>query len=212
MSRNKKQRLEFIAKDNNTLTDKIHLRKKMLAQLGEPPVILETHGGTGQLFSRCYPHTRHGIVFETDPKKTETLVRQRPNWTVCETDCVWALGQGVGNHLRINFIDADPYGQAWQVLQAFFGSEREHADRVILVAHDGIKTRLKKYGCHDLPVFNRVIEEIGNAQLYANYLEVCHEMLIETVAVAGYEVEGFGGFYSLRNVDQTHFFAELLKQ
>ena len=183
----------------------------MLTKLNVAPVILETHGGTGQLFSRCYPHVEHGIVFETDSQKAETLVQQRPNWTVCETDCVWALGQGVGSHLRINFIDTDPYGQAWHVLQAFFGSEREHADRVILVAHDGIKTRIQKYGCHDVSVFHKVIEEIGNRQLYLNYLDVCHELLIETVNKAGYEVEGFGGFYSKHDADQTHFFAELLK-
>ena len=184
----------------------------MLSKLDAPPVILETHGGTGQLFLRCYRDVETGIVFETDSQKAETLVSQRPNWTVCENDCEWALGQGVGNHLRINFIDTDPYGQAWHVLQAFFGSEREHVERVILVAHDGIKTRIQKYGCHDLPVFHNVIDEIGNRQLYLNYLEVCHELLMETVAVAGYTVEGFGGFYSRHDADQTHFFAELLKK
>lgn len=104
MPRNKSGNNRHKQQDNKTVLEKAHLRKRVLGMLEQPPVILETHGGNGGLYLRCYKHITDGIVFETDAKKAETLTRQRPTWSVCQTDCVWSLQSGVGSHLDINFI------------------------------------------------------------------------------------------------------------
>ena len=211
MARNKSKQSLWESKDNKTFLEKSHLRRLMIQKV-ENPVILETHGGRGELFRRCYPHVATGVVFEKDAMKAEVLVRQRPNWAVYESDCVWALKSGVGSHLTANFIDCDPYGQAWQVLQAFFESDRPRADRVVLVVHDGIRNRIGRYGASDIALFQDVVSKIGETHLYRNYIEVCEDMLIEMVDPVGYDVEAFGGFYSKKDKNQTHFFAELTKR
>ena len=207
--RNKSQRSTWKAQDNKTVIEKARLRKQMLAKLQSPPVILETHGGTGDIFQRCYKHVEQGIVFETDPKKAAVLCRQRPNWTVCETDCNWALSNNVGSHLPINFIDCDPYGAAWNALNALFRSDRPRPDKVLIVVHDGIRNRITRFGASDIDVFHSIIEEIGEIALSQNYLDVCQHLLTQYAALGGYAVEMFGGFYSKHDKNQTHFFAEL---
>ena len=212
MARNKTKRSNlWKAKDNKTFLEKSRLRKQMLAKLDVPPVILETHGGKGDLFRRCYADVETGLVFETDPTKAEKLVHQRPNWAVYETDCVWGLANGVGGHLAVNFIDADPYGQAWHVLQAFFDSQRPRAEQVVLVVHDGVRKSLGRFGSLNMDIFAPIVEQRGELYLYRKYLECCEELLEDMASEAGYVVAGFGGFYSRRDKDQTHFFAELRK-
>ena len=138
MKRNKREKKYWESKDNKSFLEKSHLRRLMLEKV-DTPVILETHGGRGDLFRRCYAGVETGIVFETDALKAEVLVRQRPNWAVYES--------AESAHLEVNFIDADPYGQAWQALHAFFESG-PRADKVVLVVHDGMRRNLKWYGVH----------------------------------------------------------------
>lgn len=209
MPRNKTDKGRWRAKDNKTLIEKSHLRKEMLAKLETDPCVLETHGGTGELFLRCYADVREGAVFETDAKKAVTLLKQRPTWSVYESDCVWSLHNGVASHLEINFVDFDPYGMAWNGIQAFFESQRPRAEKLIIVVHDGVRSTLKRYGGARIGFFARIAEQIGEIELYQNYLSVCEEQLFEIVAKAGYKTQTFGGFYSKADSDQTHFFAEL---
>ena len=209
MPRNKSGQNRWQAKDNKTLLEKTHLRKEMLAKLQTEPCVLETHGGTGELFLRCYADVREGAVFETDPVKAVTLLKQRPSWSVYESDCIWSLSNGVASHLAVNFVDFDPYGAAWEVIQVFFESERPRTDQLIIVVHDGVRGTLKRYGGARIKFFSRVVDQIGETELYQNYLSVCEQLLFEIVQSAGYEVAGFGGFYSKQDKDQTHFFAEL---
>lgn len=209
MKRNKKERGHWKQLDNKTFIEKSRIRKQMLARLDAEPVILETHGGKGDLFKRCYADVDTGLVFETDPTKAEKLVQQRPNWSVYETDCVWGLAEGVGSHLDVNFVDCDPYGQAWHVLEAFFGSERPRAAHVVLVVHDGVRKSIERFGSINHAILHPIAEEIGELNISRNYLDVCEQLLHDVVSVAGYAVEGFGGFYSKRDRYQTHFFAEL---
>ena len=209
MPRNKATRGKWRSLDNKTFLEKSRLRKQILARLDAEPVILETHGGRGDLYQRCYADVETGLVFETDPAKAEKLVRQRPNWAVYETDCVWGLAAGVGSHLDVNFVDCDPYGQAWHVLEAFFDSERPRAAHVVLVVHDGVRQSLGRFGSLNMDIFVPIVEQIGEINLYRNYLNVCEQLLGEVVSTAGYDVVGFGGFYSRSDKNQTHFFAEL---
>ena len=211
MPRNKTEKVRWQAKDNKTLLEKSHLRKEMLARLETESCILETHGGSGELFSRCYSHVQSGAVFETDPKKAVTLLKQRPTWAVYETDCVWSLHNGVASHLKVNFVDFDPYGAAWNVIEAFFESERPRAEKLIIVVHDGVRNSLKRFGGGRVNFFSNIVTEIGETELYENYLSICEELLFGIAAKAGYKAQAFGGFYSKADSDQTHFFAELYR-
>lgn len=112
------------------------LRQTALAQLTDPAVILETHGGYGDVFSAVYAHVQEGVVFEKDPFRTLYLAHQRPSWAVYETDCVPALEMGAGDHLAVNLLDIDPYGNAWPPIQAFFTSARPRARKVAIVGDE----------------------------------------------------------------------------
>ena len=209
MKRNKTINDRWQPKDNKTLIEKSHLRKEMLARLETKPCVLETHGGSGELFLRCYSRVQSGAVFETDPKKAVTLLKQRPTWAVYETDCIWSLHNGVASHLEVNFVDFDPYGAAWNVIEAFFESERPRAEKLIIVVHDGVRNSLKRFGGGRINFFSNIVTEVGETELYENYLSICEELLFKIVSDAGYKAQQFGGFYSKADSDQTHFFAEL---
>ena len=211
MPRNKQEKERWTPKDNNTLLEKSHLRKEMIARLRSEPCVLETHGGTGELFLRCYSDVEKGAVFETDPKKAVMLLKQRPTWAVYETDCIWSLHNGVASHLEVNFVDFDPYGMAWNVIRAFFESERPRAEKLTIVVHDGVRQSLKRFGGGSIECFTEVVEQIGEIELYRDYLSVCEKMLFEFASKAGYKAQEFGGFYSKKDTDQTHFFAELYR-
>ena len=113
-------------RDNSTFPQKVALRQEALRLLYASPVIMETHGGVGKLFDAVYAHVERGIVFEKDADKTAVLGKQRPSWAVYEADCVTALQEGVGGHLAVNFLDIDPYGECWPVVDAFF-AELQHS-------------------------------------------------------------------------------------
>ena len=211
MARNKSGQNRWTSQDNKTLLEKSHLRKRLLEKLEAEPCVLETHGGTGEIYLRCYAGVREGAVFETDPVKAVTLLKQRPNWAVYETDCVWGLENGVGGHLEINFVDFDPYGAAWTGITAFFNSQRPQPEQLIIVVHDGIRSSLQRFGGSRIQTFSHIIEEIGEVRLHSEYLSVCERLLVEMTDSAGYEILGFGGFYSKQDENQTHFFAELKK-
>ena len=211
MKRNQTNKKGWQPKDNRTLLEKSHLRKEMLARLESEPCLLETHGGNGELFLRCYADVQEGAVFETDPKKAVTLLKQRPTWAVYESDCVWSLHNGVASHLKVNFVDFDPYGGAWNVIEAFFKSERPRAEKLIVVVHDGVRMSLKRFGGGRINFFSDLVTEVGEIELYENYLSICEELLFKIVSDAGYKAQEFGGFYSKADSDQTHFFAELYR-
>src|SRR5260370_10243003 len=130
-------------KDNSTLLRKVALRLSALDELGVAPIIMETHGGFGQIFERCYAGFKSGIVFETDSRKTAVLGLQRPTWSVYESDCVAAIAEGAGAHLLVNFLDLDPYGEPWPVLDAFFSSNRPWPARLVVVANHGLRQKLQ---------------------------------------------------------------------
>lgn len=106
-------------KDNSTLQYKVSLRMKLLGHISDP-VIMETHGGFGDVYRKCYSNLLSGIVLEKDPKKASALARQRPTWMVYECDSLSAIQGGIANLIQVNFLDVDPYGDPWNILEAFF--------------------------------------------------------------------------------------------
>lgn len=198
--------------DNGTYPQKVALRQHALERLAEAgietPIILETHGGSGQLFKACYPHLHVGVVFEKDAQKAARLARQRPTWAVYECDCLTALAGGVGAHLAIDLLDVDPYGSPFEVLEAFFTSTRPFAPLMAVAVNDGLRQKVTMGGAWTVHALREAVERHGN-DLHPIYLEVCGEILTEIVSHAGYRVEHFSGYYAGRGGAITHYLALL---
>lgn len=198
-------------KDNSTFPRKTSLRSRMLMKI-EDPIIMETHGGAGRIWKVCYSHIQQGVVFEKDPFKSEALALQRPTWAVYETNCEGAIRQGAGSHLEVNFLDLDPYGEPWPAMEAFFLSTRPFAPRMAVVVNDGLRQKLKMNGGWAVASLHDVVERIGNAKLYKNYIEVCRELTEEKAAYAGYVVKEWSAYYCGHGSQMTHYAAVLEKE
>jgi hypothetical protein len=198
-------------KDNATFILKRKLRLKTLAAIADP-IILETHGGLGRLFASCYSTRKRGVVFEKDPRKADALATQRPTWSVYQCDCTPALKAGAGAHLPINFVDCDPYGSCWDVLHAFFGSNRTFPDRIAVVVNDGLRQKVQLGGAWNTGCLRGVVSKVGNAAIYKRYKELCKDLLLERVAPLGFGISHWGAYYTGHANAMTHFAAIIEKK
>lgn len=196
--------------DNSTFTQKVRLREEALRLLYAPPIIMETHGGAGALFNAVYAHINKGVVFEKDSEKVSILGKQRPTWAVYEADCIEALRGGVGGHLTVNFLDVDPYGMCWDVIDAYFESQRPFPDRLIVVVNDGMRQKLMINGAWTVAQLHDVVRKFGN-DLHGKYLDVCQYLIKEKAAKVGYSLSRFNGYYCGYSKAMTHFLAVLDK-
>ncbi len=198
--------------DNSTFRHKVELRREALAILADrgidAPIIMETHGGSGKLFDALYAHLRCGVVFEKDDAKSAILGKQRPTWAVYECDCEVALRGGVGGHYFVNLLDVDPYGQAWDVIDAFFRSERQFEDFMVVTVNDGLRQSLSLGKAWDVATMKDMVRKYGN-DLHPIYLDVCRDLMEKKAAYAGYRVDHFGGYYCGKTNANTHFLAVL---
>lgn len=196
-------------KDNSTITLKALLRSELLRQFGAP-VVMETHGGLGRIFDRCYAGLSSGVVFEKDAEKANYLARQRPAWAVYECDCVAALAAGVGFHLPINVLDCDPYGEPWPVIDAFFAGHRgEWPGRLGIVVNDGLRQKIAINGGWDVASLQDAVGRYGAASMYGSYLEICREMVEEKARQHGYVLSLWAGYYCGHGDHMTHYAAVL---
>jgi len=175
------------------------------------PVVLETHGGWGAIWRRCYSKIEQGVVFEKNPEKAGALAIQRPTWAVYEADCVYAIGVGVGAHLPVNFVDVDPYGEPWPVVDAFFGSSREWPDKLAMAVNDGLRQKLKTNGGWNVASLAGVVAKYGNAALYEHYLDICQELLQDKAAQVGYTLRRWAGYHCGHADQMTHYAAVFAK-
>lgn len=173
-------------RDNSTFLSKLRLRRSALAQV-QNPIVMETNGGLGKLYTQLYRDCETGIVFEKDAKKADVLAQQRPEWRVYECDCVSAIAQGVGTDLAVNFLDVDPYGEPWSILGAYFGSDRAFTPELHVVVNDGITQLLQTKGAWAVKVFEPIVERFGN-DFYRDYEQVCQVMMQEKAVQAGYSL------------------------
>lgn len=198
--------------DNSTLRQKIALRQKaidMLEAFGvDQPVVMETHGGEGVLFNECYAHLDDGVVFEQDEVKVAVLAKQRPTWAVYMADCVETIADGAGSHLVVDLLDADPYGMSFDVLEGFFSSSRQFADRMLVVVNDGGRLKTVTGSSWEVEVLKPIVREFGN-DLHPIYKEVCREMLTRLSAQAGYAVTSYAAYYAGHALANTHYLAVL---
>jgi len=197
-------------KDNSTGDLKASLRKNLLLEI-DNPVVMETHGGMGVLFERCYSNISRGVVFEKLPEKTEVLARQRPGWFVYETDCVSAIMGGAGASLPINFLDVDPYGEPWPVISAFFECGNFKPEKLGLVVNDGLRQKLKMNGGWNVRSLREKVQQHGNGVLYKKYLEICKEMVKDISGPHGYKITKWAGYYCGHAKQMTHYAAVLCR-
>lgn len=174
------------------------------------PVVMETHGGKGELFEACYRGVNDGVVFEKDPKKSKVLGRQRPTWAVYEADCVYCLGVGIGDHLEINLLDVDPYGDPWPAVEAFFKGERPRVDKLFVAVNDGLRQSTVMKDSWNVETLRTAVSKYGN-DLHGIYLEVCKELMAEKASLAGYDLTHFFGYYCGHTKQMTHYLALLEK-
>lgn len=197
-------------RDNTTFDRKKLLRRRMLAHMaerGEDPVVLETHGGYGKLWVFCYAEVKQGVVFEKKPEKAEYLSRQRPAWAVYENDCVRGLEAGAGSHLPVNVLDLNPYGDPWPAIAAFLETSRPRPPRLYVVVNDGLRRGIS-IGAWKLASMAEVVASYGN-KLRDVYLEVCEDLLERKALEAGYTLEHFIGYYCGAGDNTTHYLGVL---
>jgi len=197
-------------KDNTTLQLKTSLRRNALKEI-ELPVVMETHGGYGAIFANCYFGIVDGVAFESKPDKAAALAKQRPTWAVYESDCVMALKAGIGNHLPVNFLDLDPYGDPWQVMDAFFQSDREFPDKLAIVVNDGLRQNIKISGGWSVGSMAGAVVKYGAAQMHKNYLAICRELLEEKAGQRNYTLTRWAG-YHCGYLDQITHYAAILEK
>ena len=195
-------------KDNSAFRQKVLLRKEALKHVSGDPVIMETHGGRGEIFRACYSHIQDGIVLEKDLNKSAILGLQRPTWRVYETDCEAAIREGVGSDMKINFLDIDPYGDPWRTIDAFLESDRERVNSLCVVVNDGLRKSVRFGKSGDIGVFQDIVKKYG-IKFYDFYLDICQEMMKEKVGKAGYSLVHFSGYYCGTMSDITHYMALL---
>lgn len=195
-------------KDNTTLQQKVSLRLDLLRRI-PAPIVLETHGGEGRVWFRCYRDVARGVVFEKDPAKADLLARQRPSWSVYEADCEKAIAAGAGSHLQVNVLDLDPYGEPWTALAAFFASKRPFPEVIGLAVNDGIRIPLASNRGWKISTLAPAVAKFGNHQLYARYLEAARFLVEHYAGPRGYEVEWWRGYYCGKAQKMTHYAAVL---
>jgi hypothetical protein len=149
------------------------------------------------------------VVFEENPDKATALAQQRSTWAVYEADCIRALRAGVGSHLAVNFLDLDPWGDPWPVLDAFMESDRPRPPRLVLVVNDGMRLMLSMNGAWHVASLKDAVLRHGNAVIFKNYLRICQEMVTAKAEKAGYRLLEWAGYYCGQGKHMTHFAAVL---
>lgn len=201
-----------LQKDNSNLAAKLRQRRVALSLLAAPPVIMECYGGWGTLGQHLYAMAEQGIVFEKDPQKSAALAQLRPSWRVYECDTVYAIAQGAGADMPINFLDVDPYGDPWPTISAFFTSDRQRSDRLVVAVHDGFRTFALRGRAWASETLAPLVERFGNAAIGRNYLGMARLLMQEHGSVAGFKLAHFHGFYTGHNQQTTLYTALLTKE
>jgi hypothetical protein len=182
-------------RDNLTLSAKVMLRHTALRLTGGRPVILETHGGHGDIWSAVYRGVTTGVVFEKDPDKADELVAQRPQWAVYEADVEIALAAGAARTWTFDLLDVDPYGAAWPALRAFFGSARPFAPRMVVVVNDGLRFAACGGAAWRNEILAPFASRYGNHNVWRVYPDlIAPELLADAIAPAGYRVTHYDAY------------------
>ena len=195
-----------MALDNSTLADKVRLRRRVLARLPAPPVVLETHGGFGRIYERTWFKARTGVVLEKDPRKAEHLAVQRPTWRVYQGDCERAIAAGLAADVAFDIIDLDHYGEPFTMLGALSKPGRKFPDVWHLVVNDGTRQATMRGVSWKMEALAGAVRRHG-ANLYPKYLQVARECMEDFAGGIGFRVSAWEGYYTGKNGMMTHYHA-----
>lgn len=170
-------------KDNGSRGVKAYVRHELMRVL-PPSAVLETCGGSGGMYNDCY-RGLPGVVIEKNTRKAEALAEQRPTWAVYEGDAEKIVAAGAGFHLHISFVDIDPYGDPWPLVDAVFSRAKDLPDTWGLVVNDGLKRFLMLGRAWKLERFRKYVEEHGNKNIPGMYPQICREMIEQKAHACG---------------------------
>lgn len=195
-------------RDNKTYEEKVRLRLNLRAKVEDhgPAVVVETHGGFGRLWQRCYSDLPTGVVFETDPVKAATLAVQRPGWSVYESDAEGMIAAGIGFHRPPSLFDIDPYGDPWPIIEAIADQSNRWSRRPVgFAVNDGLRQRLQTGSGWKAKSMAGALAAFGNHNLYKRYLDVCRWLADKTAARVGRRVQAWAGYHCGKMGQMTHY-------
>ena len=176
------------------------------------PMVLETQGGYGALFEAVWRFgAKGGAVFEKDAIKASALARQRPGWSVYESDCERPIAAGCPSHLKFDVVDLDPHGSPFPVMEALFSGGVALAEEMHLVVNDGLRNKIRLGGAWDVKCLADLVPQFGNDRMFTHYLQVAKEKTRRLAAVAGYKIGAWYGYYCGHSGNMTHYWARLVR-
>jgi len=191
-------------KDNKGIIQKVRLRQLVLNEI-QNPVVMETNAGFGHIFTECYQGIPVGVAFETDMEKCNALVMQRPSWAVYQNRCEPALESGCGFHVPVNFVDVDPYGDPWPIIDALLCNASKLPDRWGLAVNDGLKRYLMMGRGWKSASVGQWVAKVGNDHAHGQYLEIVRVMLTEKLAALGMEIKLWNIHSAGHGGQMTHY-------
>lgn len=163
------------------------------------------------MYDACYRDVLDGIAVEKNSDKAEFLSEQRPEWCVYEADCLAVLNGGATNHLPINFVDLDPYGEPWPILDAYLLGRKSFPDAWVLVVNDGLRQKVRMGGAWSVGSLGKMVAEYGNDAIHDNYLKICQKMIKEKAGNVGFNITRWAGYYCGHADQMTHYAALLTR-
>ena len=186
----------------------MRLRRRILARLQKPAVVLESHAGHGRVYERAWFKASTGVAIELDAVKAEHLARQRPTWRVYQGDCEKAIAAGLAAETPFDIIDLDPYGEPFTMMDAIAVPGRVFPDVWHLVVNDGTRNHCRRGGAWTMKALATAVRRHG-PNLFPIYLQVAKELTQEFAAKIGFTMTGWAGYHTGTGGDMTHYWAVL---
>lgn len=199
--------------DNSALEQKASLRLQALADAPFTPIALETMGGEGMIYLRCYTGIQKGWVFEKNPDLLIPLTEQRPTWWAYQGEAERILGD-CPDGFNANFIDIDPHGSPWPTLEALFHPRRFTHPEIYLVVHDGSRRFLSVggSGSNDQRWRHGILAELAadyGDDLRTRYSDIAQVAIAKLAKPCGYTIKKWLSFYTGHDKNSTHYWATL---
>ncbi|MDL2315495.1 hypothetical protein LJC59_00230 [Desulfovibrio sp. OttesenSCG-928-A18] len=158
------------------------------------------------MYNDCYRGIP-GTVLEKNQDKASALAEQRPEWAVYEGDSEKIIAAGVGFHIPINFVDIDPYGDPWPVVDAVFSQAEKMPDKWGLVVNDGLKHFLMLGGAWKVKRLAKFVERYGNKGVVEAYWDICREIIEGKAHACGMGLEWWRTWSGGHGGQMTHYAA-----
>lgn len=192
---------------NSALSTKLAVRRAVLKQL-PAPIVMETHGGNGEVFKRLYSHYSFGVVMEKEKRRAAHLTRQRPGWAVYCVDSLKALQGGVLENIPFTLYDIDPFGDPWPHVDAILDRPK-HPGEFWFVVNDGLRKKAQLAGAWDCASLQLAVQHFGNGRMPRDYGESCHWLMQQKAEARGFSLLRFYFTYAGYQDAMTHYYAQI---